>query len=330
MNTAMHIAGLGRYLPQNRVSNQTIQAELHTDEDLALLSGVSHRHRASIDAGETTVKMAAHAAKSALQDANIDPNALDLILHCSAIPEQALPDTASLIQAELNLGHTGVQCQSVHMSCLGFVAALELAALYIATQKKQCILIVCAELASVGLNPKDAKTYSLFGDAAAAAVVTPTPSEQNSQLITTHFETHSEHATAAQIKGGGTRRHPNTHHCQPEDNYFSMNGPLLLRGSLRHAKHALQPFLNHLSNGMEDIDLIIPHQPSKIGLQAMEKALPAHKMHTTLAQLGNCISASIPLTLFDARQKGLFQRGDTLLLIGTGAGLTIGGALLKW
>ena len=330
MTHAIHIAGLGRYLPQNRVSNEVIRAELHSDEDLESLSGVRFRHRATIEAGETTVKMAAKAAQMALQDAKIEADELDLILHCSAIPEQALPDTASLIQAELKLSHTGVQCQSIHMSCLGFVAALELADLYISSGKKRCILIACAELASVGLNPKDPKTYSLFGDGAAAAVIIPSPSEHSSQILTTHFETHSEHATAAQIRGGGTRRHPNTKHCQSEDNYFSMNGPLLLRGSLRHARQVLAPFLEHLRKGMDDIDLIIPHQPSKVGLQAMQKALPAQKMHTTLAQLGNCISASIPLTLFDAREKGLFHRGDTLLLIGTGAGLTIGGVLLKW
>lgn len=330
MTTALQIAGLGQYLPKQVVLNPQIQSELGVNTDLEQLSGVSTRHRASIDAGETTVKMAAKAAIKACEDAQIDPSELDLILHCSAIPEQALPDTASLIQAELELGRTGVQCQSVHMSCLGFVAALELASLYIATQKKRCILIVCAELASVGLNPKDPKTYSLFGDGAAAAVVIPTPEGAHSQLITSHFETHSEHASAAHIKGGGTRRHPNTPHCQPEDNYFSMNGPLLLRGSLRHARTVLQPFVAHLPNGLESIDLIVPHQPSKVGLQAMQKALPSERMHTTLSQLGNCISASIPLTLIDARDKGLFQRGHTLLLIGTGAGLTIGGALLKW
>ena len=330
MTTALQIAGLGRYLPQQVIPNTQILAELGIDADLEALSGVSTRHRASIENGETTVKMAANAAMAACEDAQIHATDIDLILHCSAIPEQALPDTASLIQAEMNLSHTGVQCQSIHMSCLGFVAALELASLYIETQKKRCILIVCAELASVGLNPNDPKTYSLFGDGAAAAIVIPTPAEQSSQLITSHFETHSEHATAAQIKGGGTRRHPNTAHCLPEDNYFSMNGPLLLRGSLRHARSALRPFSNHLTNGLDGIDLFVPHQPSKVGLQAMEKALPAERMHTTLAQFGNCISASIPLTLFDAREQQRFERGDTLLLIGTGAGLTIGGALLKW
>lgn len=331
LNWHIQIAGIGRYLPQNRIHHNQIEEELGLPIDTVKnVSGVIHRHRASIDDGETTVKMAAIAANAALKDADISPDQVDLILHCSAIPEQALPDTGALIQAELGLAYTGVQSQSIHMSCLGFVAALEIAGLYISSGKKTCILIVCAELASVGLNPMDAKTYGLFGDGAAAAVVIPTPQDQTSRILVTHFETHSEHAAGAEIRGGGTRRHPNTTHCTPNDNFFDMNGPILLRGSLRYAQQAISPFLNALPNGIDDIDLIIPHQPSKVGLQAMQKILPSSKMQVTLKDLGNCISASIPLTLFEAREQNGFSRGDTILLIGTGAGLTIGGVLLQW
>lgn len=327
----VQISGLGKYLPKNRVHHQQIENELGLKSNAVKeSSGVVYRHRASIEDGETTVKMATKAATEAIANAHIKPENIDLIIHCSAIPEQALPDTGALIQAELGLGHTGVQCQSIHMSCLGFVAAIEQAGLYISSGKKNCVLIVCAELASVGLNPKDPKTYGLFGDGAAAAILTPTPVQDDSQIMVTHFETHSDHAHGAEIRGGGTRRHPNTFLCEPEDNYFTMNGPVLLRGSLRYAKRAVAPFITALANGIADIDLIIPHQPSKTGMQAMQKIFPANKMHVTLEQLGNCISASIPLTLIAARDSGCFDRGDTLLLIGTGAGLTIGGVLIKW
>lgn len=331
MTWPVHIAGFGKFLPKERVHHHTIEKELGVKPNsVKEQSGVIYRHRARFSLGETTVGMATMAAKAALKNASLFPEDLDLILHCSAIPEQALPDTASLIQGELGIGNSGIQCQSVHMSCLGFLAALELAGLYIASGKKSCILIVCAEVSSVGLNPNDAKTYGLFGDGAAAVVVVPTPDSHQSCIITSHFETYAQHAKAAEIKGGGTRRHPNTTHCQPEDNYFSMNGPLLLRGSIRHSKSVLNPFEPFLDDGWSNLQLIIPHQPSKVGLKAMQKVLPKDKMVNTLDLLGNCISASIPLTLIHAIENDRLKRGDRVLLIGTGAGLSLGGILLQW
>ena len=168
------IASTGTYLPKTIVSTQNLLHELGIDNpDLKNSSGVHQRHVASDALGETTSQMAAWAILDALQRANLKSTDLDLILFASAAFEQPVPDTAVLVQQKLGLSSQGTPGFSIHATCLGFLQALDVASAFIQSKRYKCIAIVCSEIASKAINPNDPSSYVLFGDAAAAAIITP-------------------------------------------------------------------------------------------------------------------------------------------------------------
>jgi 3-oxoacyl-[acyl-carrier-protein] synthase-3 len=170
-----------------------------------------------------------------------------------------------------------------------------------------------------------------MGDAAAAVVVTRTPPGEAAAVHAARLETYGDGADLTAIRGGGTRVHPNHAATRPEDNLFHMDGPQVLRMALKHSGAFLERLRPGLSRGLGSVGLVVPHQPSKMGLKALEMfGWPAGQIVRTLDHLGNCVAASIPCTLYEAVRAGRLQRGDEVLLVGTGAGLSIGGVILTY
>lgn len=324
----LKIRGVGRYLPRRVVRNEELAPRLGLGADeIFERCGVSERRRASPQ-DERADWMAAQAAREALVDANLDPQALDLILNASATPLQALPDAAPFIQDALGLGRSGIATMSVGSACLSFLSALDVAASLLGTERYRHILLVSSEVSSIGLDSTDLETAPLFGDAAAAVVVSLPDPDDPAALLGVRFETYGHGAELTQIPGGGTRRPPGSPESHPSDNLFRMNGPALLKLSARHAR----PFLRRLAEDAGPLDdaLLIPHQPSRAGLKLMEMLgfSPARTV-SVLATLGNCVAASMPLALYDAIRSGRLAGGQRALLLGTGAGVSLGGALLE-
>ena len=322
---SIQIIGFGKYLPQNKLGNAFFATHFQeTEETIFSKTGVRARHKADLQAGETTEKMGAIAIGRACERAGIRPEELDLIINVSAVPSQAIPDTSMLIQKELGLGSSGISCFSLHATCLGFLRGIEvLTGLFRLPQYKNAV-IVSAELSSIGLNPTDIHTYPLFGDGAVAFVFTK---NQSRSLPRMAFQGFGDYSSSATVKGGGSSISPKI--ASTEDYLFEMRGSQLLKYSLRHATRFLCEIF---PEGLEktEIDWVIPHQPSGIGLRAMARFFPPEKMITTLEEYGNCISASLPLSLLKGIELGKIQKGDQLLLIGTGAGLSLGAILLRY
>src|SRR5690606_32282693 len=155
-------------------------------------------------------------------------------------PEQAIPDGGPLVQRQLGLGASGIASLSVHATCLSFLAALDLSANLLATGRYQRILIVTAEIGSVGINVREPESASLMGDAAAAVVVTRPAPDEAAGVLAARLETYGDGADLTAIRGGGTRRHPNHAATQPEDNLFHMDGPQVLRMALRYSGDFLE------------------------------------------------------------------------------------------
>jgi len=131
--------------------------------------------------------------------------------------------------------------------------------------------------------------------------------------------------------GGGTSRHPNMPDARPEDNLFSMRGFEVFKLARKHGASTLEMLQPGLSKGLGNIKVVVPHQASGMAIQAMSfYGWPDDKIAKTIDRLGNCIAASIPVTLYEVIKKGRISRGDQLLLVGTGAGLSIGGAILTY
>lgn len=323
------IAGLGRYLPERIVPNHYLEARCNLPTGwIERWCGVQERRWVD---GETSSFMGAEAAKEAVVNAGLQLSDIDLIINASGTPEQAIPDGGPLIQRHLGLGRSGIPCFTVHATCLSFLAALDLSTTLLITERYRNILIVSSDIASVGLNFNEPESAALMGDAAAAAVVTLTPVGEASQLCAARLETYGVGANFTEIRGGGSRLHPRNPNTCPQDNLFHMEGTKVLRLVKQHAPAFLERLRPGLSKSLGNIRWVIPHQASLAGVRSLQHfGWPHEQIAVTLTQLGNCIAASIPATLYEIVHHKQLQRGDTMLLVGTGAGLSFGGIILQY
>ena len=321
---AVKIAGLGAYLPERIVTSAELEAELGLAPGwVARATGVLERRRAT---HETAAGMAAIAGRRALASAGMDPGELDLIIAASSAPQQAIPCTAALVQRELGAPDGMSACFDVNATCLSFLAALQSAAHLVAAGSYRAALVVSSEIVGRSLNPQEPESAVLFGDAAAAAVVVRTPEGEPSRVVWEQFATFSSGADLTTIRGGGTLHHPNDPATTPELNMFQMNGTAIYKQAARRAGPFLERFLARASWEREQIDWVVPHQASGHAVAILNErfGFRAEQVVSNLAVRGNCVAASIPLALTEAVTVGRITRGQRVLLIGTGAGLTIG------
>lgn len=327
--TPLRIAATGQYLPERRVASEEVDALT------GMPSGWTRRHTGVIErryaAHETTASMGAAALRDAFTRAGWDKAAPDLLLNAGGAPHQPIPCTASIIAAEMRWN--GVPCFDVNATCLGFVAALQVAGGLIAAETHQRIAIVCSELASGGLNWKQAEAAGLIGDGAAAVLLERDVTGE-SILLRTSLETWPEGVALTEIRGGGTTLHPQKHvpGVNTEEFLFHMDGPSVFR----LAAEKMEPFVSRLvgkdTGRWSSIDWVVPHQASLPAVRHLRRRLgiPAEKLIETVQRQGNVIAASIPLALHEGIVSGRIQRGQTILLLGTSAGFSIGGALLHY
>ncbi len=330
------IEGMGRYLPERLLDNEALSALAGRDyRALGARNGVKTRHFAAPAAGESAPEMGARAAQAALAQAGCDLSDIDLILSASGTSHQFIPDQAVFIQRALGGGRSGISCFSVHTSCLSFLTGLDIAASHLAAGRYRRILLVTSELASVGLNLQDPESGPLFGDGAAAAVLgRPAPEDPRSPGAGLHrcrFETYGDDADLTGVPGSGTHLPANDPSTPREASVFRMSGRGLLRRALQHIPPFLSSFYPELLRGEDDGAAYILHQASRAGFQLVESlGLPEDRVVRTLREYGNCVAASLPLTLMKAVETGVLRRGQRAALMGTAAGVTYGGVLLTY
>ena len=325
------IAGLGHYLPDCRVSNTEIEELLGLKPGwVARATGVLERRRASGD--DTNSRMAAKAAQKAFASAGLGIDDIDLIIGASASPEQMIPCTAALVQRELGAPEGKSACFDINATCLSFAAALQMVAPLIASGVYRTALVFSSEVIAESLNPNEPESASLMGDAAAAAILTRARGGESSRIHASRFATFSGSAHLTQILGGGTRRHPNNPRNTPETNQFAMQGPSVFRAASRVLPQFIDEFLETLGWKADEIDVVIPHQASGHAVTHLASRLgfAEEQVFVNLPLRGNCVAASIPLALSEAQEAGRLKRGKRALLIGTGAGLTLGAVALTY
>ena len=324
------IAGLGWYLPEQRITNYHLEKRYGIPAQwIEHATGVQERRYATT---ETTVSMAAAAARIALDHASLDVNHLDAIICASSAPQQAIPCTAALLQRELHAPDGASTCFDINATCLGFLFALHTVAHLIAAGVYRTVLICNSEISSYSLNPAERESVALFGDAATAVVVTKSQEDEESTIWHGLFETHSSGADSTQIIGGGTLHHPNNPTTTPEMNMFHMQGTAVFKQALQVLGPFLERFFCQFGWERTQLDAVVPHQASRHGIELLTKRLGfrSEQIVTNLALRGNCISASIPLALAEAVTAGQIERGNRIMLIGTGAGLTLGALALTF
>ena len=291
------------------------------------------RERPVLAETETQEAIALLAAQSALADAGLHPEDLDLFLFASAVGRQPIPATASLLKDGLGLRKSSIPAFDVNATCLSVIAALDIAALYIGAGRAGHVLIVASEVATRALPwEQDPATAGLFGDGAAALILGADEVRQASLRVNSvRLETWSEGYDFCTLGAGGTRYDFHTDRDDFERNaYFQMDGHALFKLTRNKLPDFLDRLLETAGWSRKDVDLVIPHQASPLALEHMIRkcGFDRDAVFSTVRETGNLVAASIPMTLDTARRSGRVKTGDKILLIGTSAGVSLGGATL--
>jgi 3-oxoacyl-[acyl-carrier-protein] synthase-3 len=294
-------------------------------------SGVHKRYFAGPD--ENAAKLAATAAMKALRSANLELTDIDCLVSASATMDQGMPCNAALIHYELGLSDSGVPAFDVNASCLGFLAALDMISCAISAGRYHCVLIVAADIASCGLDWKSIESSAIFGDGAAAAIVSLAGHGTTSKILSTSMRTYSSGVEFCKIPAGGSRYHPS----RIDEPFiplttFRMDGKAVFKLASQHLPDFLDQLLSHAGLERQQLDWIIPHQASHLALSHMTKRLGfcKEKIVNIFSEHGNQVAASLPTALDIAIKDGRISRGQRLLLLGTGAGLSLGGVVLEY
>jgi len=314
------IAGTGRYLPANVVTNAALAARVDTsDEWIRTRTGIHQRHIAA--EGETTSDLALAASREALAAAGLAVADLDLIVVATTTPDAIFPSTACALQAKL--GAHGGPAFDVQAVCSGFVYALAIADRMIASGMARNALVVGAEIYSRILDWSDRGTCVLFGDGAGAVVLVPS---ETPGILSSHLHADGRHRDILCVPG-------QVHNGQVTGTPFlKMDGPGVFKFAVRVLAEVAHEALDANRLTAADVDWLVPHQANVRIMDATAKKLgvPLARTIVTLDQHANTSAASIPLALDVAARDGRLQPGQLVLLLGVGGGFTWGAVLLRW
>ncbi|WP_345374935.1 3-oxoacyl-[acyl-carrier-protein] synthase III C-terminal domain-containing protein [Algivirga pacifica] len=322
------IKGVGKYLPKNCLESHEIEAELGLPSQwYAQRVGVETRYRVT---DETCTQMGVEALREALSDAQMEISDLDGIIAASATFDYVIPNRSTLIKEAFFEAETlDFPCFDINTVCTSFITALDYASTLLQGEEYQNIAIVSSEIASHGLSSNRPETYGLFGDAAAAVIVSKSSTGENLRYMQ---KTYSEGVRSTIIRGGGNAYHPKNNPYEMDLYSFDMAGTHLLRIVNKYIYDYMDRFFEKTSTHLSEVDWIVPHQTSLFGMNLLTK-INRGKSDNIINQLsvyGNCVAASIPLTLVNSIKEGVIKEGDRCLLLGTAAGVSICGLLLNY
>ncbi len=306
------ILGLGHYLPERVVTNKEFEKMVDTtDEWIRTRSGIEERRFARDD--EETSDMAYEAAKLALEDANVSPEEIDMIIVATVTQDMPFPSVAAMLQERL--GAKRAAAMDLAAACAGFMYGMITAKQFIETKAYEKILVVGADKLSKILDFTDRNTCVLLSDGAGAAVM----GEVSEGRGILSFE------LGADGSGG---KHLNLN----EKGYVAMNGREVFKFAVRQMPQSTINVIEKAGLMKEDVDFLVPHQANIRIMEAARQRLgiSEDKMAKTIHKYGNNSAASIPIALSEAVKEGKIKDDDILILVGFGGGLTWGAVALKW
>lgn len=315
------ICGTGSYIPVYTMDNNDIAQLVETnDEWIRERTGVVKRH---IIQEETTVSMAADAARKALENGNVSAEEVDLILVSTISSNVILPCAACEVQKAI--GAVNATCFDLSAACTGFVFAYNTAVAYLASGMYRTVLIIGSESLSNLTNWKDRGTCILFGDGAGAAIVKA--AEGKLYRAVTHSDGFKGEALTCT-----SRHNRNWEEIPLEETYMQMDGQAVFKFAVKRVPEAVKEVLEKNNMTAEEIDYFILHQANKRIVEAVAKRLDVSidKFPMNLQEYGNTSSASIPILLDEMSRGGRLKKGQKIILAGFGAGLSWGATILEW
>lgn len=316
------IIGLGSYLPEHILSNVDFEKMVDTtDEWIVTRTGIKERRIAAEN--EFTSDMGVEAAKKALQQANVAPESIDLIIVATMSPDYIAPATAALIQDKLKAKKAAAL--DIQAACSGYIYGLSLAKAYIESSLYNTVLLVASEKMSAFVDYQDRSTCVLFGDGATAAIITGQGSGLNIEAITLGAE--GKHFDLAIVPAGGSKHPPSEQTVKDRLHYFQMDGKEVFKHAVRRMEQAARECLSKAGVEEEEISWLIPHQANARILEALKKHFNP-PIYSTVQKYGNTSASSIGIALDELIQENPLSEGDKLLLVAFGVGFTWGAALL--
>lgn len=321
------IAGTGSYLPARVVPNSFFESVVDTsDEWIVQRTGI--RERRFVGPDEATSDLALGAARGALESSGIDPKDLDLIIVGTISPDHMLPACALLLQRELGAKHAGAF--DVNAACTGFLTAMNIAESFIAAGRAKRVLAIGAESLSRFLDLKDRTSCILFGDGGGAALLAPWEDCRQGEILKTTLGADGGGYEHIHMQGGGSRIPPTHESLDAGLHFIRVKGRETYRFAVQQMADTIEQML--AGHSYDDVTLVVPHQVNQRIIDAALERLGwnAEKVMINIDRYGNTSAASVPVALDEARRAGRIEKGKLVILVGFGAGLTWGGALLRW
>jgi 3-oxoacyl-[acyl-carrier-protein] synthase-3 len=321
------ILGTGHAYPEGILTNADLEKMVETsDEWITSRTGIKQRRKAA--PGEYTSLFAVKAARQAIERARIDPAEIDTLICATVTPDQILPSTGCLIQAEL--GANNAAAFDLAAACSGFLYGLTLANGLIRTGQSRRALVIGAEVLTQYVDYTDRSTCVIFGDGSGAAVLGPVEGEKG--ILAARIKSDGRFAEHLYAPGGGTRLGSTAETIAAGEHFFKMKGNELFKVAVRSMAEISRVVLDEGGKNAQDVDLFIPHQANQRITDAVARNLEVDlsKVYSNISMHGNTSSASIPIALDECVEAGRVNEGDLVLLASFGGGVTWGGVLIRW
>jgi len=321
------ILGMGKAYPEGILTNADLEKLVETnDEWITTRTGIKQRHKAAPD--EYTSQFGVKAALQALERANLTPEDIDIIVCATTTPDQIMPSTGALIQAQI--GATNAAGMDVFAACSGFLYGVTMVESMIRTGQIKHALVIGAEVLTKYVDYTDRTTCVIFGDGAGAAVLGPVA--EGKGILATKIRSDGRYEEQLYAPGGGTKLGTTHETIDNREHFFKMKGNELFKVAVRSMAEISAEMVEKAGYTVEDIDLVIPHQANQRITDAVASRLgvPEEKVYSNIAEMGNTSSASIPIAMDECIQSGKIKEGSLVLLTAFGGGVTWGGTVIRF
>lgn len=320
------MTGLGMHVPPKVLTNLDLEKMVDTtDEWIRTRTGIRERRVAA--PGTTASDLAYEAAKSALDQARLDPAELELVIVATTTPDMLFPSTSCLVQQRL--GAKSAACFDLSAACSGSVFAIITAQQYLLTGRYRNALVVGTEVLSSFIDWTDRSTCILFGDGAGACVMAPV---RRGGILSTDMGSDGSAAELLYLPGGGSKYPPSHQSVDQRLHFLRMNGSEVFKVAVRRMADSAERVIREAKLSSEDVACFIPHQANTRIIEAVAKRakVPMKKVYMNLERYGNTSAASNLIALYEAVRDGVVTRGDHIVMVAFGAGLTWGSLLIEW
>ncbi|MEK7805583.1 MAG: beta-ketoacyl-ACP synthase III [Planctomycetota bacterium] len=326
-NQRASITGIGSYLPSKVLTNYDLEKMVDTSNDW-IIQRTGIKERRVVENGVTTSDIATQASLRAMEDAGVSPKDLDMIITSTITPDHIFPSTSCYIQQKI--GATRACAFDILAACAGFIYALSIGQSFINSGAMKTVLVVGAECLSKITDYTDRTTCVLFGDGAGAVIIQRNPIKH--EILSSNLAADGSEADVLIMPGGGARNPASLESVQQRLHYIQFKGKEVFKLAINNITNLIIETAKENGLTLNDIDLIIPHQSNLRIIEAtMEKlGLPMEKAFVNIDKYGNTSSASVPIAMDEARKEGRLRKGNIVMLVAFGGGLTWGSSVIRW